>query len=186
MNVLPSRLKIRPLPSPHHRSRKDVAVGLIVIHSISCPPGRFGTGDIERLFLGTLDCDSHPAYEEVRGEALSSHFLIDRRGRVTQFVDTERAAFHAGASSWKGRRACNDFSVGIELEGTEGRPFTQRQYGSLARLCRDLMGRYPGITRGRVTGHSDVAPGRKTDPGPLFDWALFHSLLAKAAGERQR
>jgi len=176
VNPLPTGLKIRPLPSPHHRDRKGKAVDLIVLHAISCPPGRFGTGDIERLFLGTLDWDSHRAYKDMRGLELSAHFLIDRRGRVTQFVDTGRAAYHAGESSWEGRRECNDFSIGIELEGTEERPFTQRQYRKLALLCRDLMLRHPAITRARIVGHSDVAPERKTDPGPLFDWPLFRRL----------
>mgnify|MGYP001821488531 CR=1 FL=1 len=159
MITIPTRLKIRPLPSPHHRDRRGKVVELIVLHAISCPPGRFGTGDIERLFLGTLDCDSHGAYEEVRGLELSAHFLIDRRGRVTQFADTERAAFHAGRSSWRGRRDCNDYSIGIELEGTETRRFTRRQYDKLALLCRDLMMQYPAVTAKRIVGHSDVAPG---------------------------
>lgn len=178
MKALPSRLKIRPLPSSHHRSRKGVAVDLIILHAISCPPGKSGTGDIEKLFLGTLDHDSHPAYEAVRGLELSAHFLIDRRGRTTQFVDTERAAFHAGHSSWKGRRACNDFSVGIELVGPQDRPFTVRQYETLARLCRDLIRHFPSLTPDRIVAHSDVAPGRKSDPGPLFDWKIFRRRLS--------
>ena len=182
MKTLPTRLKIRPLPSPHHRDRGGKKVDLIVLHSISCPPGKFGTGDFERLFLGTLDCDSHSAYEEVRGLELSAHFLIDRRGKVTQFVDTERAAYHAGRSCWRGQKDCNNYSVGIELEGAQERPFTRRQYGKLARLCRDLMKRYPSVTAKRIVAHSDVAPGRKTDPGPLFDWKHFRGLLADLRG----
>lgn len=178
MNTLPTRLKLRSLPSPHHRDRRGKKVELIVLHTISCPPGTFGTGDIERLFLGTLDCNSHGAYEEVRGLELSAHFLIDRRGCLTQFVDTERAAYHAGRSSWRGRWDCNNYSVGIELEGTEDRPFTLRQYGKLALLCRDLMVRYPAVTAKRIVGHSDVAPKRKTDPGPCFDWKHFRRRLA--------
>jgi AmpD protein len=169
---LKSRLRIRFLPSPHHRDRGGSEVDLIVIHHISCPPGRFGTGDVEALFLGTLDTAKHPAYREVEGRELSAHFLIDRGGRVTQFVTTGRAAYHAGASRWRGRGGCNDFSVGIELIGDAAHDFTGRQYATLARLCRDLMHAHPKITPGRIVGHSQIATprGRKADPGPRFDW----------------
>ena len=176
MKTIQTRLKVRALPSPHHRGRKGRQIDLIVIHAISCPPGRLGTQDVEDLFFGRLDCSKHPAYEEVRGRELSAHFLIDRAGKVTQFVETGRAAYHAGRSSWEGREECNDFSIGIELVGDK-RPFTQKQYRTLARLCRDLRRLYPAITPGRIVGHSDVAPGRKTDPGPGFDWKLFQKLL---------
>lgn len=179
MNTLRTRLKIRSLPSPHERRRRSRHVDLIVIHYITCPPGCFGTGDIEDLFLGRLDCSKHPAYREVEGKELSAHFLIDRKGRVTQFVDTDRAAYHAGKSSWEGRGGCNDYSVGIELEGDQRHIFTARQYYSLARLCRDLMKAYPAIRRSRIVGHSDVAPGRKDDPGPKFDWRRFRKLLTR-------
>lgn len=179
MEPLRTRLKIRELASPHHRSRRGRQVDLIVVHSITCPPGTFGTGDIEELFLGSLDCSKHPAYRDVEGKELSAHFLIDRRGRITQFVQTSRAAFHAGRSSWKRRGECNDFSVGIELEGDDKHAFTGRQYHSLARLCRDLMKAYPAVTPRRIVAHSDVAPGRKTDPGPTFDWKRFRELLRR-------
>jgi AmpD protein len=174
--TIPTRLKVRTLPSPHHRGREGRSVDLIVIHAISCPPGHLGTKDIEDLFLGRLDCSRHHAYKEVRGKELSAHFLIDRAGSLTQFVETGRAAFHAGRSSWKGRRECNDFSVGIELVGDE-RPFTQKQYRTLARLCRDIIRLHPAITPEQIVGHSDIAPGRKTDPGPGFDWKFFRKLL---------
>lgn len=176
---LQSRLRIRSLPSPHHRGRGGSDVDLVVVHHISCPPGSLGTSDVEDLFLGRLDASKHPAYREVAGRALSAHFLVDRRGRVTQFVETDRAAFHAGESSWEGRARCNDFSVGIELIGDGSRPYTDRQYAALARLCRDLMRVHPGIAPERIVGHSDVAtpPGRKSDPGPSFDWMRLRALL---------
>jgi AmpD protein len=120
-----------------------------------------GTEDIEDLFLGRLDCSKHPAYRDVEGKELSAHFLVNRRGQITQFVDTDRAAYHAGRSSWQGRGGCNDYSVGIELEGDERHIFTGRQYHNLE----------------RIVGHSDIAPGRKTDPGPQFDWKRFRKLL---------
>jgi AmpD protein len=158
---------------------------MIVVHHITCPPGSFGTADVEALFLGTLDTGRHPAYREVEGKELSAHFLVDRRGRITQFVPTGRAAYHAGASRWRGRAGCNDFSVGIELIGDAAHDFTARQYASLARLCRGLMREHPGITPRRIVGHSQVAwpRGRKNDPGPRFDWARFRSLL-DAAGRK--
>lgn len=174
-----SRLKIRFCASPHHRERCS-AIDLIVIHAITCPPGHFDTADVAALFLGTLDTTKHPAYREVQGKEFSAHFLIDRAGRVTQFVATERVAFHAGASRWRGREGCNDFSVGIELVGDADHDFTARQYATLARLCRDLMSAHPKITERRIVGHSQIAAprGRKWDPGPRFDWAHLHRDLA--------
>lgn len=177
MKTFKTRLKIRSLPSPHERSRRGRKVDFIVVHYITCPPGCFGTGDIEDLFLGRLDCSKHPTYREVEGKELSAHFLIDRRGRISQFVDTDRSAYHAGKSTFKGRGSCNDYSVGIELEGDGRHIFTGRQYHTLARLCRDLMKAYPAVTARRIVGHSDIAPGRKHDPGPQFDWRRFRKLL---------
>lgn len=178
--VFPSRLKIGFLPSPHHRERRGVPVDLIVIHSITCPPGHFGTDDIEALFLGTLDTARHPAYREVEGKELSAHFLIDRAGHVTQFVTTDRVAYHAGASRWRGRSGCNEFSIGIELVGDADHDFTVRQYAALARLCFDLMRAHPKITLRRIVAHSQIATprGRKTDPGSRFDWKRLHRDLA--------
>lgn len=153
---------------------------LIVIHYITCPPGHFGTADAVALFLGTLDTGKHPAYREVEGKELSAHFLIDRAGRVTQFVETGRVAYHAGASRWRGRGDCNDFSIGIELIGDAAHDFTARQYATLARLCRDLMRERPEITPRRIVGHGQIAipRGRKTDPGPRFDWRRLHREIA--------
>ena len=175
-----SRLKIHLLRSPHNRDRRGHAVDLIVVHSITCPPGHFGTADIAALFLGTLDTARHPAYREVEGKELSAHFLIDRAGRVTQFVATDRVAYHAGASRWRGREGCNDFSVGVELIGDADHDFTARQYATLARLCRDLMRAHPKVTARRIVGHSQIATprGRKTDPGPRFDWVRLRRDLA--------
>ena len=179
---LRSRMKIDFVPSPHHRSRKGTPVDLIVIHSISCPPGEFGTGDISDLFMGRLDYSSHRAYRDLKGKELSAHFLIDRRGRITQFVETDRAAYHAGRSRWKERRECNNFSVGIELVGDDDHPFTAAQYRKLTLLCRDLMQAHRSVTVSRIVGHNDIAPERKTDPGPLFDWNRFRTLLKAARG----
>ena len=175
------RLRIRFLPSPHQRERRGDAIDLIVIHYISCPPGSFGTADVEALFLGALDAARHPAYREVEGRELSAHFLVDRSGGLTQFVPTGRAAYHAGASRWRGREGCNEFSIGIELVGDAEHDFTARQYLSLARLCRELMRAHPRITPKRIVGHSQVAlpRGRKQDPGPRFDWDRLRALLAR-------
>jgi AmpD protein len=181
---LRSRLRIRFLPSPHHRDRGGAEVDMIVVHHITCPPGCLDPADVVALFLGTLDAAKHPAYREVEGRELSAHFLVDRAGRVTQFVATGRAAYHAGASRWRGREGCNDFSVGIELIGDAGRDFTARQYATLARLCRDLMRAHPKIAPRRIVGHAQVAwpRGRKRDPGPRFDWERFRGMLAGAPG----
>lgn len=181
---LKSRLRIRFLASPHHRDRSGREVDLIVVHHITCPPGRFGTKDVAALFLGTLDTGKHPAYREVEGKELSAHFLVDRRGRVTQFVATGRAAYHAGESRWRGRDGCNDFSVGIELIGDADHDFAARQYATLGRLCRDLMRAHPKITPRRIVGHSQIAVprGRKSDPGPRFDWPRLRREIAALRG----
>ena len=169
----------RRLPSPNANERPaGSAVELLVIHNISLPPGRFGGGYIEQLFLNCLDCTMHPWFARLEGLRVSAHLLIDRRGRVTQFVPFDRRAWHAGASSFAGRENCNDFSVGIELEGTDERPYTRAQYARLVRVSRALMREYPRITAGRIVGHSDIAPGRKTDPGRAFDWERYRAALA--------
>lgn len=151
------------------------AVTLAVIHGISLPPGRFGGAGIVELFTNRLDPGAHPYYASIATLRVSSHFLIRRRGELLQFVACEDRAWHAGSSHWKGRDACNDFSIGIELEGTDAVPYTAAQYLRLVRLVRQLRRRYPLPD---VAGHSDVAPGRKTDPGPAFDWARLRSQLA--------
>jgi AmpD protein len=164
------------IPSPNHDARPaDTAITLIVVHAISLPPGRFGGDDIARLFTNRLDPAAHPSYPAIAPLRVSAHFLIRRDGAVIQFVDCAKRAWHAGVSSWRGRLRCNDFSIGIELEGTDTRPYTARQYARLARLVRALRQRYPIAD---VVGHSDVAPGRKTDPGAAFDWTRLRALLA--------
>ena len=170
----------RQIPSPNHDERPpQTAVTLLVIHGISLPPGRFGGDAIERLFTNTLDCNAHPSFDVLRGLKVSAHFLIRRSGSLLQFVPGDRRAWHAGVSSWAGRPRCNDFSIGVELEGTDDIPYTAAQYVRLARLTRLLRQRYP-ITD--IAGHSDIAPGRKTDPGPSFDWKRFRTLLAPFPG----
>jgi AmpD protein len=151
-------------------------VDLLVIHHISLPPGEFGGPGVVELFTNRLDPAAHPYYAAIAGAKVSAHFLIRRDGELIQFVACAKRAWHAGESSWKGRARCNDFSVGIELEGTGETPFAAAQYARLAALTRALRARYP-ITG--IAGHSDVAPGRKTDPGPSFDWPRYRALLKK-------
>ena len=164
------------VPSPNCDERPDGgAIELLVVHGISLPPGVFGSDGIERLFTNRLDPRAHPYYATIAKLRVSSHFLIRRDGRLLQFVPCSKRAWHAGASAWRGRGACNDFSVGIELEGTDDRPYTGAQYRMLARLARTLARRYPIAA---IAGHSDIAPGRKTDPGPAFDWARLRRALS--------
>jgi len=159
----------RQLPSPNCDMRPgDEPPSLIVIHNISLPPGEFGGNAVEELFTNRLDWDAHPYYQGIRGLEVSAHFFIRRDGELIQFVPCSMRAWHAGASNWCGRERCNDFSIGIELEGSDELPFTEAQYASLAELTRTLKETYP-ITS--IVGHADIAPGRKTDPGPHFDWA---------------
>lgn len=166
---------IRHIPSPNCDERPaGSAVELLVIHNISLPPGEFGGPGIVELFTNRLDPGAHPYYREIAGRKVSAHFLIRRDGELLQFVPCGRRAWHAGESNWRGRSRCNDFSIGIELEGTDGVPFEDAQYERLAGLARVLATDYPGI---HSVGHSDVAPGRKTDPGPCFDWARYRSMI---------
>lgn len=170
----------RPIASPNFGPRPDGAsVDLAVIHSISLPPGQYGGDAIERLFTNRLDWEAHPYFGSIRGLEVSSHFVIRRDGEVLQFVSCDARAWHAGRSCWQGREGCNDFSVGIELEGLEGEGFERAQYRALVRLLRALRRRYP-ITG--IAGHEHVAPGRKHDPGPGFDWAALARRLGWAAG----
>jgi AmpD protein len=159
----------RATPSPNQDTRPDASdISLIVLHNISLPPGVFGGPQIEQLFSNTLDWDAHPYFQAIRGLRVSSHFLIRRSGQLLQFVACGARAWHAGTSTWAGRERCNDFSIGIELEGSDDTPFTHAQYTALASLLPALAGHYP-ITA--IVGHEHIAPGRKTDPGPHFDWA---------------
>ncbi|MDQ3268235.1 MAG: 1,6-anhydro-N-acetylmuramyl-L-alanine amidase AmpD [Pseudomonadota bacterium] len=162
---------MRRLTSPNCDFRPSgTAIDLLVIHNISLPPGEFGGQAVTQLFTNTLDADSHSYFAQLKGVKVSAHFLIQREGEITQFVPCHKRAWHAGASTWHGRRACNDFSIGIELEGTDFLPFTDKQYAALIRLTRVLKRAYPIR---ETAGHSDIAPGRKTDPGHEFDWPRY-------------
>ena len=169
----------RQLRSPHCDERpSDTAIDLLVIHGISLPPGEFGGPWVERLFLGTLPMDANPYFRRIANPRVSAHLFIRRAGELLQFVPFQRRAWHAGTSAFAGRTACNDFSIGIELEGTDQLAYTEAQYAELVRVSRALMAAYPGITAARIVGHSDIAPGRKTDPGPAFDWRRLRAQLA--------
>lgn len=164
--------------SPHFNQRPiGCDVSLLVIHNISLPPGVFGGPFIDDLFSGCLDCSYDPFFNQLQGLEVSAHFMINRQGVVTQYVSTAERAWHAGISSFDGRENCNDFSIGIELEGTDTAPYADEQYAALIRLTKLLRQQYPLITKERITGHSDIAPGRKTDPGVAFDWQRFLSAL---------
>jgi len=169
---------VRFVASPNFDERPaGAAVTLLVVHGISLPPGAFGGDAVLALFTNRLDPGAHPYYAELAGLRVSAHFLIRRDGEVVQFVACARRAWHAGGSVWRGRARCNDFSIGIELEGADDVPYAQAQYARLAGLTRALRTRYPIRD---IAGHADVAPGRKTDPGSAFDWARFDALLADA------
>lgn len=166
-------------PSAHCNERPAAGdISLLVIHNISLPPGQFGTGCVQQLFNGSLDPAAHPYFAAIAGLRVSAHFLIERDGRLTQFVSCLQRAWHAGQSSFNGRDNCNDYSIGIELEGTDDQPFTAVQYDRLVALSAALQVAYPLITAERITGHEHIAPGRKTDPGPCFDWQGYLSRLA--------
>lgn len=166
----------RKVRSPNQDGRPaGVAVSLVVVHGISLPPGEFGGSGIVRLFTKRVDPSAHPYYAKIADLRVSAHFLIRRDGALLQFVSCSERAWHAGASSWKGRARCNDFSIGVELEGTDDTAYAPAQYAMLARLIKALRRRYP--IEG-IAGHSDVAPGRKTDPGPAFDWRRLRRLLS--------
>lgn len=166
---------VRKVASPNYDHRSPGGqIDLLVIHNISLPPDQFGGPGIVAFFTNQLDHDAHPYYEQLRGVKVSSHFLLRRDGEIVQFVSCLQRAWHAGVSSWQGRTRCNDFSIGIELEGSDFVPFTDRQYAALARLTRLLQRAYPIRS---IAGHSDIAPGRKTDPGPNFDWTRYRASL---------
>lgn len=171
---------VRQVLSSHFDDRpKDAAPELIVVHCISLPAGEFGGPWIDRLFAGNLPPDAHPSFRETAALRVSAHAVIRRDGSITQYVPFGLRAWHAGQSQYQGRSACNDFSVGIELEGTDETPYTDAQYGSLAGLVSALLATYPTLSAERIAGHSDIAPGRKTDPGPAFEWPRFRQLLAE-------
>lgn len=165
------------IPSPNCDDRPAAAIELLVIHNISLPPGEFGGDAVQRFFTNTLDPAAHPYYATIAGMKVSAHFFVRRDGRIVQFVPCLQRAWHAGESCWQGAFRCNDFSLGIELEGTDESPFTDAQYAALNRLTTALRAAYP--IRG-IAGHSDIAPQRKTDPGPCFDWARFLAGLCES------
>jgi len=170
------------IESPNCDDRPPGAeVSLLVIHGISLPPGKFGGDGVLRLFTNTLDWAAHPFYETLRGLRVSAHFFVRRTGEIIQFVPCGRRAWHAGESSWRGRERCNDFSIGVELEGVDTRSYTERQYARLVPLAATLRRRYPIA---EIVGHSDIAPGRKTDPGPAFDWRRLRALVGRAPRSR--
>lgn len=165
----------RHQPSPYCDDRPDnEAPTLLVVHNISLPPGEFGGPWIDALFGGTLDANAHPFFAEIAHLRVSAHCLIRRDGEIVQYVPFDKRAWHAGVSYYRGREWCNDFSIGIELEGTDIVPYTDKQYQRLAEIAISLQRLYPGITD-NMTGHSDIAPGRKTDPGIAFDWPRFRA-----------
>lgn len=169
-------------PSPNFNQRPSgVVVDTLVIHHISLPAGQFGGDHILRLFANHLDCHAHPDFESLRGLQVSAHVLIRRDGELIQLVNFDARAWHAGVSRFAGRTDCNDFSIGIELEGADDVPFEDAQYAALVAGVRAIQAAYPAITPQRMVGHSDIAPGRKTDPGPYFDWVRFLTAVTAAA-----
>lgn len=168
----------KQISSPNWDERPESAeVTLLVVHGISLPPGEFGGDAIVRLFTNALDFSEHPYYETLRDLKVSAHFLVRRTGELLQFVCCAKRAWHAGASTWRSRDRCNDFSIGVELEGVDDSAYADAQYQTLSRLLLALRGRYPIVD---VVGHADISPGRKTDPGPAFDWGSFRDSLAVA------
>ena len=181
MNIDASREKlvgVRQVASPNCDVRPDSDdISLIVIHGISLPPGEYGGPWIDALFTNRLDPAAHPYFADMANLRVSSHLLICRDGEVVQYVPFTRRAWHAGGSCHEGRTACNDFSIGIELEGQDEEPYAAVQYERLAAVINALVKAFPGLSHERIVGHCDIAPGRKTDPGPAFDWQLLHAKL---------
>ena len=177
---------VAQIASPNFDARPPgVEAELIVVHGISLPPGEFGGPWIDRLFTNSLPLETHPYFAEVGSLRVSSHLLIKRNGAVTQYVKFHDRAWHAGESAFKGRKACNDFSIGIELEGTDTLAYDAAQYHALAEAIASLCTAYPRLCNDRVVGHSDIAPGRKTDPGPAFDWSHARVLIDTACARSQ-
>ena len=168
----------RRAPSPNCEPRPaGCEPDLLVIHNISLPPGEYGGDCIEQFFCNSLDWDQHPFFEEIRGVRVSAHLLIRRDGELVQFVNFDQRAWHAGVSRFQNRENCNDFSIGIELEGTDDEPYSSEQYTMLVAVTAALSQAYPRMVPERIAGHSDIAPGRKTDPGPAFDWTRYRNAL---------
>ncbi len=168
------------LHSPNFNQRPEgTLVDMLVIHNISLPPEEYGGGFVQKFFLNQLDHDAHPYFETIEGLEVSSHFLVERDATITQFVSLADRAWHAGKSEFRGRTECNDFSIGIELEGCDHQCYTDSQYARLVELSADIMNTYPHITLDRIVGHNDISPGRKSDPGESFDWSRYKTLLKK-------
>ena len=163
--------------SPNFSEREANDISLLVLHNISLPPGKFGGGYVEKFFLNELDSQQHPYFKEIDDLRVSSHLYIKRDGSITQFVPLDKKAWHAGISSFKGRENCNEFSIGVELEGTDEVPYERAQYTSLIEITMFLMKQYPHLNKDNIVGHSDIAPERKTDPGSSFDWDYYLSKL---------
>lgn len=170
----------KQIPSPFYNERPSgCEISLLVIHCISLPEGHYGGKEIEQLFSGCLDCHADPSFAGLAGLQVSAHCVIRRGGSIEQYVPFVKRAWHAGVSSFGGISGCNDYAIGIELEGTDKSLYTKAQYQALACLTDDIQRQYPAITRDRITGHSHIAPGRKSDPGTQFDWNLYFSLLSQ-------
>jgi AmpD protein len=168
----------RQLASPNFDQRQKLDdISLIIVHGISLPPNEFGGRHIDELFTNQLNPNAHPYFDKIKDLRVSSHFLIRRDGELVQYVPVHMRAWHAGQSVYMGRERCNDYSIGIELEGADEIPYEEVQYRQLSQLIRALVRDYPGLSLDRVCGHSDVAPGRKTDPGPAFDWQKLRDLI---------
>lgn len=164
--------------SPHHDARPDINdISLLVIHYISLPPNEFGGHFIEDFFMGQLDSTAHPYFEHIANIRVSAHLLINRQGEITQFVNFNQRAWHAGVSSFEGKEKCNDYAIGIELEGSNDQPFTKAQYRSLISVTQSIQQSYPQITQERIVGHCDISPGRKINPGQYFDWEYYKNEL---------
>jgi len=173
--------------SPNFNERPEAAiVSLLVVHNISLPPGQYGGGYVEQFFTNQLPINDDPFFQEIKDLQVSAHLLIERTGRVVQFVPLHKRAWHAGVSCYQGVPNCNDFSIGIELEGTDVEPYTPEQYAQLVELVIAIQAEFPAITNERIVGHSDIAPGRKTDPGPAFDWGYFYSGLNARQLDREK
>ncbi|WP_081216396.1 1,6-anhydro-N-acetylmuramyl-L-alanine amidase AmpD [Pseudoalteromonas luteoviolacea] len=166
--------------SPHYDERPvNCDIDLLVIHNISLPAGHFGTSFVDDLFMGSINCHAHESFASLEGVRVSAHCFIRRDGSVNQYVPFSKRAWHAGGSSFDGRQRCNDFSIGIELEGTDSIPYTQAQYEALVKVSQSIMTQFPKITPQRIVGHCDIAPTRKTDPGEAFDWQYYLNLLQR-------
>ena len=168
---------VRHCPSAHCNERPQGEISLLVLHNISLPPGQFGTGKVQEFFTSGLNASEHAYFAGIADMRVSAHFFIERDGQISQFVSCLQRAWHAGVSSFAGRDNCNDFSLGIELEGTDDLPYSEAQYDALVPLVQQLLAAYPALSVERICGHCDIAPGRKTDPGPAFDWPRLRTAL---------